>query len=154
MSPAPPSPDSSVPGHSWPGLSPGALFAGDYELLRPLGEGGMGVVWLARERSLEREVALKIMRPSESATRLLRFAREARALAALDHPSILPVLHTGTDETTGATTQYSFEYDKDGNLSKVTSNTDGAIEMTTLEWTMVADASPDAAAQNKLKMFV
>lgn len=66
----------------------------------------------------------------------------------------LPATGTGTDETTGATTQYSFEYDKDGNLNKVTSNTDGAIETTTLEWTMVADASPDAAAQNRLKMFV
>ena len=84
-----------------PPLIPGALFGGDFELLRPLGEGGMGVVWLACERSLDREVALKIMRPADGSARLQRFAREARALAALDHPSILPVLHTGTDESTG-----------------------------------------------------
>ena len=82
-------------------MKPGDILAGDYELLRPLGEGGMGVVWLARERSLAREVALKLMRPSDSATRLQRFEREARALAALDHPGILPVLRTGTDSATG-----------------------------------------------------
>ena len=82
-------------------LSTGQLFDRDFELLRPLGEGGMGVVWLARERSLNREVALKIMRPADGSARLQRFAREARALAALDHPSILPVLHTATDEATG-----------------------------------------------------
>ena len=84
-----------------PLLSHGTILDGDYLLLRPLGEGGMGVVWLARERSLDREVALKIMRPADGSSRLQRFAREARALAALDHPSILPVLHTGTDEATG-----------------------------------------------------
>ncbi len=82
-------------------LLPGQPFASDYELLRPLGEGGMGEVWLARERALGRDVALKIMRPSESAARALRFAREAQALAALDHPSILPVLRTGEDPATG-----------------------------------------------------
>ena len=79
----------------------GMVLGGDFELLRPLGEGGMGVVWLARERSLDREVALKIMRPTDGSSRLQRFAREARALAALDHSSILPVLHTASDEATG-----------------------------------------------------
>ncbi len=83
-----------------PLLSPGMILDGSFELLRPLGEGGMGVVWLARERPLDREVAVKIMRPAGS-IRLRRFEREARALAALDHPSILPILHTGTDEATG-----------------------------------------------------
>ena len=61
----------------------------------------MGEVWLARDRALGRDVALKAMRPSDSATRNRRFEREARALAALDHPSILPVLHAGEDPATG-----------------------------------------------------
>ena len=61
----------------------------------------MGEVWLARDRALGRDVALKAMRPSDSATRTRRFEREARALAALDHPSILPVLHAGEDPATG-----------------------------------------------------
>ena len=82
-------------------LLPGQPFAVDYTLLRPLGGGGMGEVWLARERALGRDVALKIMRPAESVARALRFAREAQALAALDHPSILPVLRTGEDPATG-----------------------------------------------------
>ncbi|MBQ9725928.1 MAG: protein kinase, partial [Kiritimatiellae bacterium] len=75
-----------------PSLSPGTLIDGTFELLRPIGEGGMGEVWLARDRTLGRDVALKAMRPSDSASRTRRFEREARALAALDHPSILPVL--------------------------------------------------------------
>ncbi len=81
-------------------LLSGQLFANDFELLRPLGEGGMGEVWLARERPLGREVALKIMRESDGPARSERFAREARALAALDHPSILPVLRSGEDPAT------------------------------------------------------
>ena len=61
----------------------------------------MGEVWLARDRALGRDVALKAMRPSDGASRSRRFEREARALAALDHPSILPVLHAGEDPATG-----------------------------------------------------
>ena len=82
-------------------LHPGSVVDGDFTLLRPLGEGGMGEVWLAREDALGREVALKAMRPSDNAARLRRFEREARALAALDHPSILHVLHAGEDPATG-----------------------------------------------------
>ena len=50
-------------------LAPGQTFAGDYELLRPLGEGGMGEVWLARERPLGRDAALKVMRESDGPAR-------------------------------------------------------------------------------------
>ena len=82
-------------------LAAGQVVGGDFELVRPLGEGGMGVVWLAEERPLGRKVALKVMRPAESRTRASRFEREARALAALNHPSILSVLRTGIDAKTG-----------------------------------------------------
>ena len=61
----------------------------------------MGAVWLAREDPPGRDVALKAMKPSRSATRLRRFEREAAVLAALDHPSILTVLRTGVDPATG-----------------------------------------------------
>ena len=81
-------------------LAPGQVFANDFELLRPLGAGGMGEVWLARERPLGREVALKVMRDSEGPARSERFRREARALASLEHPSILPVLRGGEDPAT------------------------------------------------------
>ena len=82
-------------------LEKGQVLGGDFVLVRQLGEGGMGVVWLAEERPLGRKVALKVMRPAESPTRASRFEREARALAALNHPSILSVLRTGIDAETG-----------------------------------------------------
>ena len=82
-------------------LAVGQIIGGDFELVRPLGEGGMGVVWLATERSLGRNVALKVMRPSEGAARIRRFEREAHALAALNHPSIITVLRTGINAETG-----------------------------------------------------
>lgn len=82
-------------------MKAGDVIAGDFTLLRPLGEGGMGVVWLARESPPGRDVALKAMRPSENPARFRRFGREASVLASLDHPSILPVLRTGVDSATG-----------------------------------------------------
>ncbi len=69
----------------------------DFRLLRPLGEGGMGVVWLAEQTSLGREVALKVVRPElllfEGARE--RFRREIDAVARLEHPAIVPILATG-----------------------------------------------------------
>jgi len=66
-----------------------------YEILRPLGRGGMGAVYLARERSLERLVAVKVLRPdlADAPESQERFRREARIAAQLSHPGILP-LHT------------------------------------------------------------
>jgi len=66
-----------------------------YEIVRQLGRGGMGAVYLARERSLERFVAIKVLRPdlADAAEARERFRREARIAARLSHPGILP-LHT------------------------------------------------------------
>ena len=66
-----------------------------YEIVRQLGRGGMGAVYLARERSLERFVAIKVLRPdlAEAPDARERFRREARIAAQLSHPGILP-LHT------------------------------------------------------------
>jgi serine/threonine protein kinase len=74
-----------------------ALNAGDrlgpYEILGPLGEGGMGVVVRARDTRLNREVALKILPDSFASDpdRLARFEREAQVLAALNHPNIAAI---------------------------------------------------------------
>ena len=67
---------------------------GDFELLRELGRGGMGVVYEARQLSLHRRVALKVLPPGLGLTdtAVRRFEREARAAAALNHPNVV-VIH-------------------------------------------------------------
>ncbi len=60
---------------------------GPYLLLEPIGAGGMGEVWKARDSRLDRVVALKRIKPSHSE----RFQQEARAIAALNHPHICQV---------------------------------------------------------------
>src|SRR2546422_4933676 len=73
-------------------LTPGARV-GAFEVLSPLGAGGMGEVWRARDTRLGREVALKVL-PNGLATdpdRLARLEREARLLAALNHPGIAAI---------------------------------------------------------------
>lgn len=75
---------------------------GPYEILSPLGAGGMGEVYTARDTRLGREVAVKVL-PGEFAQdpeRLRRFEQEAKATAALDHPNILAVFDIGTHEGT------------------------------------------------------
>ncbi|MBD3852033.1 MAG: protein kinase [Acidobacteria bacterium] len=73
---------------------------GRYELLAPLGAGGMGEVFRARDTVLGREVAVKVLLPevAEDPDRLERFEREARAVAALKHPNILDIYDFGTDQ--------------------------------------------------------
>jgi len=68
-----------------------SVLAHQYEFIRSLGRGGMGCVYLARERSLERFVAIKVLRPDLALAEghRERFRREARAVARLSHPGIL-----------------------------------------------------------------
>jgi Flp pilus assembly protein TadD/TolB-like protein len=82
-------------------LQPGTLL-GVYEILDPLGAGGMGEVYRARDRKLGRDVALKIL-PEEFASdpaRVARFEREARMLAAVNHPGIAAIYGAEQDGAT------------------------------------------------------
>src|ERR1700690_1793894 len=68
-----------------------------YELLEEIGRGGMGAVYRARDAELDREVALKVLhQPETAAGAAARMLREARILARLEHPSIVPVHDVGT----------------------------------------------------------
>src|SRR5437899_8776579 len=78
-------------------LAPGTKL-GQYEILSPLGAGGMGEVYRARDSRLGREVAIKILaadRTSNPAARR-RFEQEGRAVASLSHPNILAIHHFDT----------------------------------------------------------
>ena len=71
---------------------------GHYEILSPLGAGGMGEVYRARDTRLNRDVAIKVLAGllSDDPDHMLRFELEARAAAALNHPNILAVFQMGT----------------------------------------------------------
>ena len=66
---------------------------GPYEVVAPIGAGGMGEVYLARDTTLQRDVALKVLPDlfAHDPERLARFQREAQALASLNHPHIAQV---------------------------------------------------------------
>ncbi|MGE3776906.1 MAG: serine/threonine-protein kinase, partial [Pirellulaceae bacterium] len=73
---------------------------GDYTIERELGQGGMGVVYLARQKSLQRDIAIKVLRPAHQKFRNLvdRFLHEAQHLAKLRHPHIVAIHEIGDAE--------------------------------------------------------
>lgn len=76
-------------------ITPGFRL-GPYEVVAPLGRGGMGEVFRARDTRLERLVAIKVVSGDASSLAFERFAREARAVAALNHPNICAIYDLGS----------------------------------------------------------
>src|SRR5687768_14532356 len=106
---------SAYPAVSHPHLVPGSLF-GSLEVVAPAGQGGMGVVYRARDRRIDRTVALKVL-PDLFATdpdRLARFDREARTLGALNHPNIAQIYGL---EQSGSTRALVMEFVEGEDLS-------------------------------------
>src|SRR6187399_1174976 len=81
----------------------GRLISGRYRLIAPLGEGGMATIWRAIDEQLDREVAVKILRPQFSSDPgfAARFKQEARSAGGLSHPNIVSVYDYGTDGADG-----------------------------------------------------
>src|SRR5436309_9244271 len=74
--------------------------AGEFEILREIGSGGMAAVYLAREVALNRQVAIKVMSPAllTGQGMVERFKQEARTIAALDHPNIITIYGVGNHD--------------------------------------------------------
>jgi serine/threonine protein kinase/Flp pilus assembly protein TadD len=131
------------------GDSPALRRLGDFDLLRELGRGGMGVVYEARQISLNRRVALKVLPPGLGLTpqAVQRFEREAQAAAKLHHTNIVPVHAIGEEESCH---YYAMELIEGQSLSEVLYDLSGTGSNPLMDKTLtqlgegeVAEPEPD-----------
>src|ERR1700760_773743 len=93
-------PRASRPASEEPAYEAGTMLAGRYQLLRRLGEGGMGRVYEAEHLALGRRVAVKVMRRKYADQKAMveRFKVEARSASKISHPNVVQVFDYGTTE--------------------------------------------------------
>ncbi|MCB9674402.1 MAG: protein kinase [Alphaproteobacteria bacterium] len=102
----------------------GGAAIGDFEILDELGRGGMGIVYRARQRTLGRIVALKVLPPALAAneTAVKRFQQEVKALARADHPNVVRILSSGVSNDRHF---FAMEFVDGSDLAAVTRALDG-----------------------------
>jgi serine/threonine protein kinase len=118
---------------------------GPYRLLRTLGQGGMGTVYLAHDDTLHRHIAIKILRhhdlsPQAQSAMTKRFMREARAAARLNHPHVATIYTVGQTEGAAPRPYLAMEYIEGGSLA------DHLHAHGPLDWRTAAVAIVDALA--------
>lgn len=106
-------------------LAPGTIIAGKYEILRLIGCGGVGEVYLAKDQHIERLAAIKLLSKelSNDQEHRARFSRESRTISALNHPNIITVYEIGTF---GEQLFIATEYIEGKTLREIVNN--GALE--------------------------
>jgi serine/threonine protein kinase/tetratricopeptide (TPR) repeat protein len=127
-----------------PGIAPGLL--GDFQIVREVGRGGMGVVYEARQISLDRRVALKVlpMAAAMDPRQLLRFQLEAKAAACLHHTNIVPVHAVGCDR---GVHYYAMQFIEGQTLAAIIGELRALERPDGAEPTRVEDSSPRLASR-------
>jgi hypothetical protein len=139
-----------------PGAEPPAAQLGDFELLREIGRGGMGIVYEARQLSLDRKVAVKVL-PFGAVLdeqQIRRFQNEARAAAQSQHPNIVPIYAVGSER---GVHYYAMQFIEGYSLTQVLGQlrrASGIVEGDAVDTSQPARAEPMGDPQSNVGPYV